>query len=43
MCSGMLFPDALSFLINNYGEIPGNVLAHPELYYKGMKMVLPGG
>lgn len=43
MCSGMLFPDTLSFLRKNYGEIPDNVLCHPELYYKGMKMVFPGG
>lgn len=43
MCSGMLFPDSLALLQKNYGEIPDNVLAHPESYYKGMKMVLPGG
>ena len=43
MCSGMLFPDALSFLKKNYGEIPDNVLSHPELYYNGMKMILAGG
>ncbi|MDY6861600.1 MAG: NAD(P)/FAD-dependent oxidoreductase [Thermodesulfobacteriota bacterium] len=42
MCSGMLFPDSLSFLKEHFGKVPDSAYCKPKLY-KGLRMFPPGG